>query len=237
MPPSIPYNILSDEVSINLAEGIKMKNKQFWLAITTALILITGQAFAAGQNSGFLEDYSGLQPDPDRPGAMRYIKPGVSLAKYTKIAFTPIEIWYDPNTEYKGISPDNMKLIADRMRSLIVKELEPDYPVVESAGPDVLAVRMAIANVKIKKKGRSLLNFTPVGFALYTVNDIAGANVNLDDAVIEAELLDSITGERLGILVDQQKKTASEGKASWQALEESLSFYAKRFRKRLDAER
>ena len=63
-----------------------MKNIQFWLAITTALILTTGQAFAAGQYSGFLEDYSGLKPDPDRPGAMRYIKSDVSLAKYTKIA-------------------------------------------------------------------------------------------------------------------------------------------------------
>ena len=186
--------------------------------------------------SGFLNDYSGLQPDPDRPGAQRYIKPDIELAKYTKIAMTPIEIWYDPNTEYKGISPDNLKLIADSMRNLVIKELEPDYPVVESAGPDVLAVRMAIANVKVKKKGRSLLNFTPMGFALYTVQDIAGANVNLADATIEVELLDSTTGERLGILVDQQKETAS-GKPSWQVLEESLRFYAKRFRNRLDAER
>ncbi|NIQ14451.1 MAG: DUF3313 family protein, partial [Candidatus Dadabacteria bacterium] len=66
------------------------------------------------------------------------------LAKYTKIAFTPVEIWYAPDSKYKGISPDNLKLIADSMRSLVIKELEPDYPVVESAGDDVLAVRMAI---------------------------------------------------------------------------------------------
>jgi len=210
---------------------------KYFIFFLFGLFVLSTSALADTKFSGFLEDYSGLQPDPDRPGAMRYIKPDVSLAKYTKIAITPIEIWYDPNTEYKGISPDNLKLIADSMRSLIVKELEPDYPVVETAGPDVLAVRMAIANVKVKKKGRSLLNFTPIGFALYTVQDIAGANVNLDDAVIEVELLDSTTGERLGILVDQQKKTASGGKASWQVLEESLRFYAKRFRNRLDAER
>ena len=216
-------------MSLSLARNVKFLLITIFVFSTTAL--------ADTRYSGFLEDYSGLQADPDRPGAMRYIKPDISLAKYTKIAITPIEIWYDPNTEYKGISPDNLKLIADSMRNLIIKELEPDYPVVESAGSDVLAVRMAIANVKVKKKGRSLLNFTPVGFALYTVQDVAGANVNLDDAVIEAELVDSTTGERLGILVDQQKETASGGKASWQALEESLRFYAKRFRNRLDAER
>ena len=213
---------------------VSLKNFIFLLFI---LFLFPTVISAQTNYSGFIEDYSGLQPDPDRPGAMRYIKQGVSLAKYNKIAFTPIEIWYDPDSEYKGISPDNLKLIADSMRNLVIKELEPDYPVVDSAGEDVLAVRMAIANVKISKKGRSLLNFTPVGFALYTVQDIAGANVNLNDAVIEAELLDSTTGERLGILVDRQKDSVTQGNISWQALEESLRFYAKRFRTRLDAER
>jgi hypothetical protein len=81
-----------------------------------------------------------------------------------------------------------------------------------------------------------LYNFTPAGFALYTLKDAAGKNVILDDAVIEVELLDSMTGERLGVLVDQQKKTSEKGKASWSKLEQALTFYAQRFRQRMDAE-
>ncbi len=185
---------------------------------------------------GFLDDYTVLKVDPDVKGAMRYVKEGVDLKKYTKIAIAPIEIWYDPKTEYKGISPDDMKLLADSFRDLIVKELEPDYPVVSVAGPDVLLVNLAITNVKMKKKKRSLLNYTPGGFALYALKDAAGANIILDDAVIEGSMYDSVTGERLGLLIDKQKATAKKGKASWATLEKSLSFYAQRFRKRLDAE-
>ena len=192
-------------------------------------------AVAAGNYSGFLEDYTALQPDADRPGALIYRKDGVDLGKYSKIALAPVEIWYSPANEYQGISPDDLKLIADSFRASLVKQLEPDYPVVETGGPDVLGVRLAIADVKIRKKGRTVLNFTPAGFALYTLKDIAGANVILDDAVIEAELVDSTTGERLGALVDQQKATAGK-KASWASLEAALTFYAQRFRARLDAE-
>jgi len=213
-----------------------MNTKSILIVFSTTILFFAGQCFAAGAHSGFLEDYSGLKADPDRKGAMRYVKQGVDLGKYNKIAIAPIEIWYHPQTAYKGISPDDLKLLADSFRELIVKALEPDYPVVGSAGADVLVVHMAITNVKMKKKKRSLLNYTPGGFALYTLKDAAGANIILQDAVIEAELLDSTTGERLGTLVDRQKSTAKKGKASWKEIEKALSFYAQRFRKRMDAD-
>lgn len=205
---------------------------------TISFILLLAGAFPAtaeSNYSGFLGDYSALQPDADRPGALIYRKDGVNLGQYNKIALAPVEIWYSPANEYDGISPDDLKMIADSFRATLVAQLEPDYPVVDSGGPDVLGVRMAIADVKIRKKGRTILNFTPAGFALYTLKDIAGANVILDDAVIEVELVDSTTGERLGALVDQQKATAGK-KASWGNLETALVFYAQRFRARLDAE-
>lgn len=203
------------------------------IVLFVVYIMFTGMAVAT-EYSGFLGDYSKLQPDPDRQGAMRYINPDAALAKYSKIAITPIEIWYDPESEYKGISPDDLKLVADSMRSLVISELEPEYPVVDSAGTDVLAVRMAIANVKIRKKKPGILNLLPVGMALYTLKEIANANVNLADAVIEVELLDSATGEQLGMLVD--RLSVSGDQASWQELEKALVFYARRFRSRLDAE-
>lgn len=203
--------------------------------LAIALLGVTATPVAAeGDFSGFLDDYAALQPDTDRPGALIYRKDGADLGKYHKIAIAPVEIFYSPDSEYQGISPDNLKLIADSFQALLVKHLEPDYPVVNTGGPDVLGVRLAITGVKTRKKGRSILNFTPVGFALYTVKDIAGANVILDDAVIEVELVDSSSGERLGAVVDQQKASAS--RPSWEGLEASLAAYAQRFRARIDAE-
>ena len=215
-----------------------MSKRHGVLTILSALVLALTIPLAIAMDSGFLDDYSILKPelDPDRPGAMRYMKAGVSLAKYNKIAIAPVQILYSPDSKYKGISPDDMKLLADSFRELLVRELEPDYPVVGSAGADVLEIHLAISNIKMKKKKRRLLNYTPIGFGLYTLKDIAGANIILDDATIEAQLYDSVSGEQLGILVDSQKATTKKGKASWKKLEETLIFYAKRFRARMDSE-
>ncbi len=214
-----------------------MKIKLFWIILTTTLVLITGQATAAGNNSGFLDDYSSLKPDPDQKGAKIYIKPDANLGMYDKIVFDPIEIFYAPDTKYKGISPDELKLLADAFRDLIVKELEPKYPVIQTPGKGVLRARMAITNVKMKKKKRSVLGYMPIGAALTAVKDIAGLRIILSESRIEAELIDSETNETIGLLVDTSSSDTPEGKESWEALQESLSFYAKRLRKRLDAAR
>ena len=212
-----------------------MKIKQFYRALTTTLIFIAAQASVAGPNSGFLDDYSSLKPDPDQKGAKIYFKPDVNLGMYDKIVFDPIEIFYAEDTEYKGISPDELKLLADAFRDLMVKELEPKYPVIQTPGKGVLRARLAITNVKMKKKKRGLLGYMPIGAALTAVKDIAGLRVTLTGSMIEAELIDSETNETIGLLVDSSSSDAPEGEESWEALEESLSFYAKRFRKRLDA--
>ena len=207
-----------------------MKIKLFWIILTTTLILITGQATAAENNSGFLDDYSSLKPDPDQKGAKIYIKPDADLGMYDKIVFDPIEIFYAPDTKYKGISPDELKLLADAFRDLMVKELEPKYPVIQTPGKGVLRVRLAITNVKMKKKKRGLLGYMPIGAALTAAKDMAGLRIILSDSMIEAELIDSETNKTIGLY-------AYYSKESWEALQESLSFYARRLRKRLDAAR
>jgi len=173
------------------------------------LIALPISSFAA-PNSGFLDDYSDLKADPDRSGAMIYRKSGVSLGAYNKIVISPIEIWYHPNTKYKGVSPDEMKVLADTFASILTNELEPDYPVVGSHGKGVLIVRLAITNLKMKKKKRGLLGYMPIGTAITALKDVAGKRITLSDATIEAELLDGESGERLGTLVDSLSETVSK---------------------------
>jgi len=204
--------------------------------ITLITTLMISPAVIGAEYAGFLDDYSGLKPDPDRSGAKIYRKSGVNLGQYDKIIFDPIEIWYHPKTKYKGISPDELKLLADAFRDVITRELEPDYPVVNSPGKGVLRVRLAITNVKMKKKKRGLLGYMPIGAAITALKDVAGKRIVLTDAAIEGELLDSESNDKLAILVDSQASDAGKGKDSWDALEGTLTFYAKRFRQRLDAE-
>jgi hypothetical protein len=217
------------------------------VAVITLCIILSGagSAISADKYSGFLEGYPKFEPDADRKGALVYRKAGVDLKNYTKVMIDPIEIWIAPNSKYKGIKPDQLKVLADAFRQSIIEELEPAYPVVSKPGPDVLGVRIAITNVYMTKKKRGLLGFTPVGLAASTVAKAVGDNTSLQEAVIETELLNSVTNERLGVLIDQQSKTVKsdplsafkpvkKGKTSWDEIMNTLEFYAKRFRARLD---
>ena len=191
--------------------------------------------WAAGAHSGFLEDYSKLTADPKRPGAESFHAEGVDLGDYSNILIDPVEIWYAPDSKYKGISPDELKAVADAFRGILVDALEPAYPVVSKPGPSVLRVRLAIANVKMKRKKRGLLSFTPAGFALTTMRNLAGKRIVLGDATVEAELMDGSSDATVGLLVDKLSKTTDD-MHSWETLEQTLQYYAKRFRTRLDAE-
>ena len=213
-----------------------------------ALVIVgtgTGNTEQRATYSGFLEDYPSFEPDKDRPGALIYRKAGTSLKDYRKVIMDPVEIWYAPDCKYKGIKPDELKILADAFRAAIVSELEPDYPVVSKSGPGVLGIRMAITNVRVTKKKRGLLGYTPASLVLTTAVKTIGDNVSLQDATIEAELLDSQSNERLGALIDRQHKKGSalgklkplqSGAASWEEIENTLKFYAKRLRSRLATE-
>jgi hypothetical protein len=214
------------------------------LAITlislSFLVASAGMALSGDRYSGFLEDYPEFQPDKDRKGALIFSKPGTSLKNYSKIMIDPIEIWIAPESKYKGINPHQLKALAGAFRQIIIDELEPDYPVVSKPGPGVLGLRLAITDLHMKKKKRGLLGYTPAGFVVTTAKNLAaGPKISLVDAVIEAEMLDSQTNERIGALIDRQSATWNQKDkkiTTWTEIERNLKFYAKRFRARMDAE-
>jgi len=185
-------------------------------------------------DSGFLQDYSQLKPDPTAPGTRRYVPKERSLGHYDKFIIAPIEVWYAPNTKYKGITPDELKAITDNVRAAIVEALEPDYPVVTKAGRGVAAINIAITNVNIQKKKRGLLGYTPAGFVVTSAMNAAGIRTSLVDARLEFEAFDPQTGGLIGLMVSRYPGEKKD-KVSWEQVTELSKWYAERFRSRLDA--
>lgn len=212
--------------------------------IMTAALLIagislasTGWASEVTRYSGFIDNYPDLKTDPLGGGGLLYTKPGAGLGSYSKIMIEPIEIWLADDSKYKGFSPDDLKEITDEFYRVMLANLEPDYPVVSRPGKGVLVVRLAITDVYAKKKKRGLLGYTPIG-AVAGAATGAYRKVKLNDATIEAELLDAGSMDQLAVLVD--KLSVSKGGAegtSWDDIHKALDYYAKRLRARLDADR
>jgi hypothetical protein len=197
------------------------------------LALSLKPAFAG--SSQFIENMPQLEQDPDRPGAMSWMKPGLDRAAYTMVMIEPITIFINPDSEYKGLNADDMKTLADEFVKTLTLTLEPEVPVLHKGGPGILYLRAALVDVKLAKKKRGLLSFTPIGLVVHAAEEAAGANIDLKNAVLEIEALDSVSGERLGVIVDKAPETAEKEKLSWDSIKATFAFYAERFKTRMQA--
>jgi len=203
------------------------------------MIAMSSFGFAAGQSSEFLDIHPELKPDPNRPGALVWQKPEFDRAKYTKVMFEPLSIFLAPDSEYKGLNSDDVNALAAGFRDAVVQSLEPELPVVSVAGSGVLYVRAALTRVKLKKPTRGLLGYTPIGLVVTAAQDAAGKRISLEDAVLELEARDALTGEPLAVIVDSHPTTKASGKEelSWKSIEDAFKFYATRFKSRMLAAR
>jgi hypothetical protein len=213
-------------------------SKSFFVLLTT-LLLSPGLLFAgAPSTSGFFEQSIDFEKHPDRRNTYRYIKKDLDLGNYDKVAIAPVEIWIDPDSPYKGVQANGIKAMSDRLRQVMVAELQPDYPVVTRAGSRTVGLRLAVTGVKMKKKKRGFFSYMPIGVAAAAVQDDMLNKTMLSDAIIEADLIDTQTGERIAALVDRNMAADLSGnKHEWKEIEEVFDYYAKRFRKSLDESR
>ena len=227
--------------------------KQCLVIVPVLFLLLAGCATtkeASGPKySGFLSDYSKLEPDPDGSGAERYRNPAVDMKKYNKILFEKIMVSLKDDTQYKAVDPDALKAMTDYLHEAIARELGDAYPIVNEPGPDVLRLRVAITDIAPTQTAMTVVMLvTPYA----TVADLAsgamskggaGSAPYLGHAGIEAEGLDSETLQPVFEYVDQRfgKKYDPENPGSyfqaykeWGYVQQAFDYWAKKFRQRLD---
>ena len=204
-----------------------------------AVVAVPSPVLAAGPSSEFLDFQPELKPDPDRPGALLWEKPGFDRAKYSKMMFAPLSLFLDPDSEYKGFNADDVKALAAGFEDTLMRTLEPEIAVVNVAGSGVLYVRPAFTGVKLKRPKRGPLGYTPIGLIVTAAQDAAGTRTSLQDARLEVEVYNAATGEPLGVIIDSLPRKQAGGKEefSWKTIEETLKFYATRFKSRVLAAR
>ncbi len=170
-------------------------------------------------------DYSYLVPDAqDR------------TANYSAVMIDQPEIFVSPDSQYKGMKPDDMKQLADAFRNSMVQELVETYTIVDQPGPNVLYLRFAFSNLQVKKQRRRLMSYTPIGLVANAVKsgvtDIT-SKIDLKGITVEMELLDSTTEEQFAALLETRADTEEEP-TSWEDVEALIVGYAQRGRCRLD---
>lgn len=193
-------------------------------------------------DSGFFDDYSRLEPTEASGLDYMYARPGwEEVVRETRTVVLPQpEIFLAPDSKYKGMKPDDMKALADSLRSGMFVALADGFQIADNPGPDTLVLRVALTNMHLKKKGRiPLIGYLPPAYIAGTakriwLNDFA-KNVLLTEAVVEMEILNGETGEILGqLVVELGDREAKKEFASWEELQAASMVAGLRLRCRLD---
>ncbi len=205
-----------------------MRNAGKFALVLMSISVVSALAGCASQNvghSGFLQNYAQLKPDPKVDGALRYLNPTKNLKQYDRFIIDPIAVYFAPGAKGAGIDPTKLKELTDYFRSEIVKALTKNYRVVSAPGKGVMLLRIAITDVE---ESEPLLNIHPA-------MKLSGAG--LGGASMEAEGVDSNTGERIGAIVETRsgnRISVSAGLSRLGHAKQVIRYWVERFLKNLD---
>ncbi|MCH7822685.1 MAG: DUF3313 domain-containing protein [Proteobacteria bacterium] len=192
--------------------------------------------------SGFMTDYTQLEKITDGSMDYRYVAPGAmdKLAQYNAVMIDQPEIFIANDSPYRGVKPKQLNALADGLRAAIAGALSEDFYVVDTPGKKVLYLSVALTNLKLTKKKKSILGYTPAGLVTGAVRGAATSNIakkaNLQGVVLELEAFDSITNERLVAIIDSRGSDA-KNTSSWEELEELMAIYGSRLQCRFNNSR
>lgn len=171
-------------------------------------------------DKSFLTNYEQLQPrtgGAGQPGDLAYVAPGgvERLATYKAVMVDQPEILFSPDSEIKGMKPDDLLRLSEALRDTLAGGLASGgYSVVRQPGPGVVYLRVALTDVIVRKKKRNLLAYTPAGAVIKVGADVlkeAFDKVDFIEVTFQGELVDSVTGDVLGALVAERGQRKAEG--------------------------
>jgi hypothetical protein len=214
--------------------------------LTLALVFgLCSAASVAAEDIGFLSDYSLLEFRQRDIAARVYVVPDINerMKKYDAVMVDQPEIFVAKDSKYKGAKADELKLLADTVRLTMIANIEAGgYRVVEEAGPDVMYVRHAIANLYLKKKKRGVLSYTPLGIVVHATAQAAirdlWKKIDIVELSLEMEVADSVNGEILAMGTSphgmRKAKGQKEDIVTWEELDAVIQTAGERTRCLLD---
>lgn len=163
-----------------------------------------GCGFEKPKTVGFLSDYSHLRPETELRS--RYWPPDNRLAQYSQFIVDPVPVYLDDETRTRlGQDAAVLAELSQHMHDTMVRALEPRYPVAGvTPGPATGRIRMALTHLS------------------------RGGPFEAGAVAIEAELLDSQTGEQILALRELRDGTGASS-AEWDHAKRVMDDWAHQF--------
>lgn len=151
------------------------------------------------QYSGFLPDYSRLQPatSPTGQPVMRWMSPGLNLDNYRYVIVDSIGFYPAPSPSEQIGAPvlaDLQAYTSQQVKAALGKRfyvLEPGTQL----GPQTLILRAAITGVDTRAEGLKPYEVIPIALVTAAATTASGARDRTTELFIEAELIDANTSK------------------------------------------
>lgn len=209
---------------------------RFGLALIVGFAILAGCAATRGRGeireSGFLGDYSRLEPNPNYPAQEVYINPRAVWPRYDSIKLDSVTLWV--NEETGQLTEEERQMLTDLLFAALHGEFEKNFKIAERSGPSTIRVRAALTQAKGANVAlRTMSTFLPQAFIIGSAASLATDTAKTVGSVtVEVELQDSVTGERLAAAVDSRAgtKDITSGRTfqKWGDVEAAAEFWAQR---------
>lgn len=203
--------------------------KKTFLFITAVITVATALTGCQSKltETGFLSDYSRLKPISS--SGWQYID-AQALGKYSSFIVDSVNVDRADASQIKKstgekVSSEEIQRLARYFRQAIITELSNNYSIVKSPGQGVGRLSMAI--VSVKKTQRT--NWPELRNRLSDFIVAHGGG-----ATLEAEIVDSVTGQQLIARIQGELGKAGSDWSDWGDAEAALDMGAKQLRKNID---
>ncbi len=211
------------------------------MAVVTLVIFVAGCQSTSetdrAKPRGFLGDYSMLKPGQEGQAQLVYVDPAADFAAYPRVILEPVTFWFSHNTKMNEVPAEDRTKLAQHLGWAVREALEKDYEFVEASGPGVMRLRFAITELSgAGVVGDVVSTVLPLSRVISAGKKlVTGTNSWVGKAGIELEIVDSLTGKRLGAAVDERAggKTLEGMGKTWDDVEQAFKFWAGRLATRL----
>ena len=184
------------------------------------------------EHAGFLKDYSQLQPQEGYQAKEVYVNPQAAWSSYNAVYIDSVTMWVnDPST---APSAEDQQMLTDMLYKALSDKVGEKFTLADRPGPGVIRVRAALTQAK---GARVALNaITTVIPQLRIVSTLGGVAADtaalVGSASVEAELVDSVTNERLAAAIDAVAGTKGLLRAfsKWADVQNACDNWAERLR-------
>jgi hypothetical protein len=141
-------------------------------------------------HSGFLGDYSALQPGAAGGPRLVYLDADVDFSGYERVIVEPVVVWKSDESRFAGVTAAQREALAREFAAELERALGEEFQVVEGApAPGTLRVRNALTAA--------------------IAGDGSSDPRQLQYIEVELELLDAVTNQRLAAAVDSKGSSPS----------------------------